>query len=43
MYNRKLNENYLPVRMHFYKNPKSKSSKPLPPNPDSLAELKHVH
>ena len=43
MHNRKLNENYLSIRVRLYKNLKSKSSMPLLPDEDSLVELKHVH
>ena len=43
MYNRKLNKNYLSIRVRLYKNFKSKSSMPLPPDPDSFIELKRVH
>ena len=43
MHDRKLNENYLSIRVRLYKNLKSKSSMPLLPDEDSLVELKHVH
>ena len=43
MYNGKLDKNYSSIRVRLNKHLKSKSLIQLPPDPDSLVELKCVH